>query len=84
MAKLSAKAMKVLSKIYALDEEDQKWILGRLLTASTLKETAWQCDNCNAVFDSDDWPRECPKCDYYHCGDFDCCYGEGFVRNEEK
>lgn len=40
----------------------------------------WQCDNCKAVFESDHPPpNECPECDYYHCGDFDCCAGEGFI-----
>jgi len=41
----------------------------------------WRCDNCNEVLPDNelfDMPVECPKCDYYHCGDLDCCYGEGF------
>jgi hypothetical protein len=37
--------------------------------------TRFRCTNCEHEFDYDGWPNECPKCDHYHCGDDDCCYG---------
>lgn len=42
----------------------------------------WYCTACSALVGTDDIasiPKECPDCDYYHCGDMDCCIGEGFV-----
>lgn len=39
----------------------------------------WECDNCEHHFSMDAMPRECPNCDYYHCGDMTCCTGEGFM-----
>ena len=50
----------------------------------------FKCTNCRHRFrqpEEDGWPNECPECDYYHCGDDMCCYGEGFLarpRNANK
>ena len=43
----------------------------------------YKCGACGHTFEHDDdlWPGyaiECPKCDFYHCGDVDCCVGEPF------
>ena len=39
----------------------------------------WYCTALVGVNDYESIPIECPDCDYYHCGDMDCCMGEGFV-----
>jgi len=39
----------------------------------------WRCENCQGLITGDVVPTDYPECDYFHCGDLDCCTGEGFI-----
>jgi hypothetical protein len=43
----------------------------------------WKCWACDFVFESEDWPRVCPDCEFYSCGDDQCC-GAGFYIVDDK
>lgn len=38
----------------------------------------YRCGACGFVFHSEEQPTECENCNFYHCGDDQCCYGEPF------
>lgn len=37
----------------------------------------WRCE-CGHTWEEEGWPDQCPSCEYYHCGDYECCNGPGF------
>ena len=52
------------------------------MTKEHTDELRWYCTQCSALVGVEDYgsiPKECPECTYYHCGDMDCCVGEGFT-----